>query len=119
LIAKVKELNLHLPDIPAEAIQYIKAPTMVIIGDFDIIPKHAVEMFRLLRSDGAGSFTCVSKSQLTILPGTTRLTVVDRSDWLIPMITNFFDAPMRSKSTKSAFILRDKWLCQHKSSCYD
>jgi pimeloyl-ACP methyl ester carboxylesterase len=48
LIAKVKELNLHLPDIPAEAIQYIKAPTMVIIGDFDIIPKHAVEMFRLL-----------------------------------------------------------------------
>ena len=36
LIAKVKQLNLHIPDWPAETIQAIKASTLAIIGDSDI-----------------------------------------------------------------------------------
>ena len=41
-------------DVPAEAIRAIKAPTLIIIGDSDIVrPEHAVEMFRLL---GGGVF---------------------------------------------------------------
>lgn len=96
LLAKMKQLNLHLPDLPAETIQSIKAPTLVIIGDSDIVrPEHAVEMFKLL-GDGAGAAgdpTGLPKSQLAVLPGTTHVTVVDRSDLLIPMITEFLDAP--------------------------
>lgn len=98
LLAKTKQLNLHLPDLPAETIQSIKAPTLLIIGDSDIIrPEHAVEMFKLLGAGAgaAGNPTGLSKSQLAILPGTTHVTVVDRSDLLIPMITEFLNAPMK------------------------
>jgi hypothetical protein len=31
-------------------------------------------------------------SQLAVLPGTTHLTIVDRTDWLVSMITAFLDA---------------------------
>ena len=95
LVTKIKQLNLHLPDLPVEAIQSIKAPTLIIIGDSDIIrPEHAVEIFRLLGGDGDGDLTAPPKSQLTVLPGTTHVTLVDRSDWLIPMITEFLNKPM-------------------------
>jgi pimeloyl-ACP methyl ester carboxylesterase len=48
LVAKIKQLNLNIPNLPAEMIQSIKAPTLVIIGDSDVVlPEHAVEMFRL------------------------------------------------------------------------
>lgn len=94
LVEKVKQLNLHIPDLPAEAIRSIKAPTLVIIGDSDIVrPEHAVEMFRLL-GGVPEDVSSLSQSQLAVLPGTTHVTVVDRSDWLIPMITEFLDTPM-------------------------
>ena len=51
-------------------------------------------MFKLL-GDGAGAAanpTAIPKSQLAILPGTTHVTVVDRSDLLIPMITKFLES---------------------------
>jgi pimeloyl-ACP methyl ester carboxylesterase len=38
----VKQLDQHLPDLPPEAIQSIKAPTLIIIGDSDIVrPEHS------------------------------------------------------------------------------
>ncbi len=41
-------------DLPAEEIEAITAPTLLIIGDSDLVrPEHAVEMFRLL---GGGVF---------------------------------------------------------------
>ena len=41
-------------DVPAEAVRAIQAPTLLIIGDSDLVrPEHAVEMFRLL---GGGVF---------------------------------------------------------------
>jgi pimeloyl-ACP methyl ester carboxylesterase len=95
LVEKVKQLNLHIPDLPADAIQSIKAPTLVIIGDSDIVrPEHAVEMFRLLGGGIAGDLAGLPESQLAVLPGTTHVTVVDRSEWLIPIITEFLDDPM-------------------------
>jgi hypothetical protein len=29
-----------------------------------------------------------------VLPGTTHVTLVERVDWLLPMVTAFLDAPM-------------------------
>lgn len=95
LIAKTKQMNQQIPDWPAEAILSIKAPTLVIIGDSDIVrPEHAVEMFRLLGGGVVGDLAGLPRSQLAVLPGTTHVTLVDRSDWLISMITEFLDAPM-------------------------
>lgn len=53
LVEKVKQLELQ--GWPPKAIQSINAPTLVIIGDSDVVrPEHAVEMFRLLRDGVAG-----------------------------------------------------------------
>jgi len=64
-------------------IRSIDAPTLVVIGDRDIVhPEHAVLMFRLLPN-----------AQLAILPGTDHMAIVNRSDWLVPMIETFLDSP--------------------------
>ncbi len=76
-----------------EEIRSINAPTLVIIGDRDIVrPEHAVSMYRLLPN-----------SELAILPDTNHMKIVERSDWLVPMIETFLGSPMpqdRQKSTK-------------------
>jgi pimeloyl-ACP methyl ester carboxylesterase len=95
LIAKVKQQDRELQEWPPEAIRSIKAPTMVVIGDSDVVrPEHAVEMFRLLGGGVAGDVAGLPNSQLAVLPGTTHVTLVDRADWLLSMIAAFLDAPM-------------------------
>jgi pimeloyl-ACP methyl ester carboxylesterase len=99
LFAKKIEMDRQTRDIPAENIKAIKAPTLLIIGDSDLVrPEHAVEMFRLL---GGGVFgdtpAGLPNSQLAVLPGTSHVTVVDRSELLVPMITSFLAAPIRDK----------------------
>ena len=95
LFAKKTEMDRGIQDIPAEAIRAIKAPTLLIIGDSDIIrPEHAVEMFRLLGGGVAGDLAGLPRSQLAILPGTTHVTVVQRADLLLSIIPPFLDAPM-------------------------
>ena len=95
LVAKVKYMNSHIPDLSAEAIRSIKAPTLIIIGDSDIIrPEHAVELFRLLGGGVSGDAVGLPHSQLAVLPGTTHVTLIERADWLLSMIPAFLDAPM-------------------------
>ena len=70
-------------DIPADAIRGITAPALVIVGDADVIrPEHAVEMFRAL-----------PHAQLAVLPGTDHMKVTARTEWLVPAISAFLDAP--------------------------
>jgi hypothetical protein len=57
-------------------------------------PEHTVEMFRLLGGGVVGDIFGLPRSQLAVLPGTTHVTLVDRAEWLISMITEFLDAPM-------------------------
>jgi pimeloyl-ACP methyl ester carboxylesterase len=84
-------------DFTAEAISSITAPTLLIIGDSDLVrPEHAVEMFRLL---GGGVFgdtpAGLPVSQLAVLPGTSHVTLVDRADLLLAIIPPFLDAPVQ------------------------
>jgi pimeloyl-ACP methyl ester carboxylesterase len=95
LFAKKTEMDRNIQDIPAESIAAIKAPTLLIVGDSDIVrPEHAVEMFRLLGGGVAGDMAGLPNSQLAILPGTTHVTVVARADMLLAMIPPFLDAPL-------------------------
>ena len=94
--AKKTEMDRQTRDLSPEDIRGIKSPTLIIIGDSDLIrPEHAVEMFRLL---GGGVFgdtpAGLPNSQLAVLPGTSHVSIVNRSELLIPMITSFLDAPM-------------------------
>jgi pimeloyl-ACP methyl ester carboxylesterase len=99
LVAKVKGLNREFVGWPPQVIQSIKAPTLVIVGDSDIVrPEHAVQLFRLLGGGVAGDDAAgrphLQPSQLAVLPGTTHVTLVDRADWLLSMVGEFLDAPM-------------------------
>jgi len=95
LFAKKTQMDREIQDLPAEAIEALDAPTLLIIGDSDIVrPEHAVEMFRLLGGGVMGDLAGLPNSQLAILPGTTHATLPERGDWLGSMVTKFLDAPM-------------------------
>jgi pimeloyl-ACP methyl ester carboxylesterase len=90
LVAKLKELDTTLYDWGAERIKTIQVPTLLIIGDSDIIrPEHAVEMFRLLGGGVIGDLVGLPNSRLAILPGTTHLTLMNRAGWIVPMVEEF------------------------------
>ena len=80
----------NFKDIPDEKIKSIKAPTLIIIGDKDVItPEHALEMHRL-----------IANSELAIIPGghgeyigeiTTLKPDFKESDLVVPMIEKFLN----------------------------
>jgi pimeloyl-ACP methyl ester carboxylesterase len=85
-----------LKDLTDEDIRAIQAPTLIMLGDSDLVrPEHAVEMFRLL---GGGVFgdmpPGLPNSQLAILPGTSHVSLISRVDWVVSMIDEFLSAPM-------------------------
>jgi pimeloyl-ACP methyl ester carboxylesterase len=95
LFAKKTQMDREVRDLPAETIEAIESPTLLIIGDSDIVrPEHAVEMFRLLGGGVMGDLAGLPSSQLAVLPGTTHATLVERGDWLASMIGEFLDAPV-------------------------
>ena len=95
LVDRMKQLDSEVQDWPAEAVQAIKAPTLLIIGDSDIIrPEHAVEIFRLLGGGVMGDMVGLPNSRLAILPGATHITVMHQTDLLLSIIPAFLDAPM-------------------------
>ncbi|MFA6944401.1 MAG: alpha/beta hydrolase [Pedobacter sp.] len=79
-------------DIPDEQIKTIKAKTLIIIGDKDVItPEHAIKMHRQ-----------IAGSELAIIPGlhgeyigeiTTLKSNSKEPDFVIPMIKRFLDPP--------------------------
>jgi pimeloyl-ACP methyl ester carboxylesterase len=74
---------LEFKDWPPEDLRSIQAPTLVMIGDGDIVrPEHAVEMFRQL-----------PRARLAVLPGTDHVTILQRADWQVSMIEAFLSAP--------------------------
>ena len=99
LFEKKTQMDRQIKDFSAEAIRGIKAPTLLMIGDSDLIrPEHAVEFFRLL---GGGVFgdtpAGLPNSQLAILPGTSHVSIVDRVDWIVSMVDSFLDAPVKDQ----------------------
>jgi pimeloyl-ACP methyl ester carboxylesterase len=67
-----------------EDIRSITAPTLVMIGDHDIVrPEHAVLMHRLL-----------AQSQLAMLPGTDHMSIVKNAALVLPITEAFLNAPM-------------------------
>ncbi len=81
---KAARRMLEFKDIPTDAIRSLTAPTLVVVGDADVIrPEHAVEIFRL-----------IEHAQLAVLPGTDHMNVTRRSNWLVPMIEEFLAEPM-------------------------
>ena len=96
LFAKKTQMDQQTRDLSDEAIRSIKSPALLIVGDSDLVrPEHIVEMFQLL---GGGVFgdtpAGLPNSQLAILPGTSHVSLVSRTELLIPIINSFLDKPM-------------------------
>jgi pimeloyl-ACP methyl ester carboxylesterase len=93
LVVKVNQLDRAGVSWPKDRLAALQAPTLLIIGDADVVrPEHTVEMFRLLGGGVPGEL--VPKAQLAILPGTSHEGMLNRVDWLSSMILAFLpDAP--------------------------
>jgi pimeloyl-ACP methyl ester carboxylesterase len=76
-------------------VKEIQAPLFMALGDADGVRyEHALELFRAKGGGKQGDLHGLPKSRLAILPGTTHVGMLQRTDWLIPMITDFLDSDL-------------------------
>lgn len=76
-------------------VKNIKAPLFVALGDADGVRyEHALELFRAKGGGKMGDIHGLPKSRLAIIPGTTHIGMIKRTDWLIPMINDFLDSDL-------------------------
>jgi pimeloyl-ACP methyl ester carboxylesterase len=93
LVERIRQLDLNWKGWPPEMLQSIKAPVMIIVGDADVVRlEHVVQMFRLFGGGVAGDMAGLPKAQLAVLPGTTHVSIVEKTDWLFSMADAFFEA---------------------------
>lgn len=79
----------------SEEVKKIQAPIFMAIGDADGVRyEHALELLRAKGGGKQGDLHGLPKSRLAILPGTTHVGMLRRTDWLIPMITDFLDSDL-------------------------
>jgi pimeloyl-ACP methyl ester carboxylesterase len=94
LVEKLKQLDLTHFDW-TEQVRGITSPVLLIVGDSDIIQlERAVELFKLLGGGVFGDMAPMAASQFAILPATSHLGMMERAEWLVPLVTSFLDAPM-------------------------
>ena len=98
LVEKLKTLDTTPFAWPDEDVRAIAAPTLIVVGDSDVVRlEHAVGLFRLRGGGVMGDLAGLPDSQLAVLPGTTHFIppgsgLLDRADWLLAMIPPFLDA---------------------------
>jgi pimeloyl-ACP methyl ester carboxylesterase len=99
LVARVKAFDADTPSWPADQIRALAAPTMLIVGDSDIIrPEHALEMFRLLGGGVPGDIQGLPAARLAMLPGTTHTGIAHRGALITPMVDEFLGRAPRQPS---------------------
>jgi pimeloyl-ACP methyl ester carboxylesterase len=95
-VKKVASIDLKPYDWSKE-VKNIKAPIFMAIGDADGVRyEHALELFRAKGGGKMGEFHGLPKSRLAIIPGTTHIGMMQRTDWLIPMINDFLDSDLNA-----------------------
>jgi pimeloyl-ACP methyl ester carboxylesterase len=95
-INKMKKFVTTPYDFGADKVRRIKSPTMIITGDGDgVLPEHAVEMYRLRGGGYMIDFGPIPAAQLAIFPGSSHISVMMQTQWLVSMITPFLDTPLR------------------------
>lgn len=76
-------------------VRNIQAPIFMAIGDADGVRyEHALELFRAKGGGRMGDLHGLPESRLAILPGTTHIGMIQRANWLIPMVTDFLDSDL-------------------------
>ncbi len=97
-INKMKKFVTTSYDFGADKIKAIKSPTLIIAADGDgVSPEHAVEMYRLRGGGYMIDFGPIPAAQLAIFPGTSHISVMMQTEWLLSMIIPFLDGPLQQK----------------------
>jgi len=95
-ISKMKKFVTTTYDFGADKIKAIKSPTLIIIGDGDgVLPEHAIDMYRLRGGSYMVDFGPIHAAQLAILPGTSHISVMMQTDWIVSMVVPFLDASLQ------------------------
>ncbi|MEW5797551.1 MAG: alpha/beta hydrolase [Bacteroidota bacterium] len=95
-VKKVISIDLKPYDWTKE-VKNIKAPIFIAIGDADGVRyEHALELFRAKGGGKMGDIYGLPKSRLAILPGTTHIGMIQKTDWLMPMITDFLNSDLNA-----------------------
>jgi pimeloyl-ACP methyl ester carboxylesterase len=98
LVWKLKKLDTTEFSWPEEDIRAITAPTLIVVGDSDVVTlEHIVRLFRLRGGGVMGDLSGLPASQLAVLPATCHYMppgsgLLDRHEWLLSMIPRFLDA---------------------------
>lgn len=97
-VKRVIAIQLKPYDFGAEKLKATKAPFLFIHGDADGVRlDHIAEMFRLKGDEIFGDLRPRSDSRLAVLPNTTHVTLMEKSDAIIPMVNDFLDAKPQKK----------------------
>jgi pimeloyl-ACP methyl ester carboxylesterase len=95
-VKKVVSIDLKPYDWSQE-VKNIQAPIFMALGDADGVRyEHALELFRAKGGGKMGDIDGLPQSRLAILPGTTHIGMMQRTDWLIPMLTDFLDSDLNA-----------------------
>src|SRR4030095_8123311 len=76
-------------------IEGIAAPTLITVGDCDMVTlEHAVRFLQLRGGDVNGDFEGVPASQLAVFPGTTHFFGLAKTELVLGAVLPFLDAPL-------------------------
>jgi pimeloyl-ACP methyl ester carboxylesterase len=76
-------------------IEGIAAPTLITVGDCDMVTlDHAARFLRLRGGDVNGDFVVVPASQPAVFPGTTHFFGLARTELVLDVVLHFLGAPI-------------------------
>jgi pimeloyl-ACP methyl ester carboxylesterase len=85
------------PDRTEAEIRGMEAPTLITVGDADMVSlDHAIEFLRLRGGDVNGDFEGVPASHLAVFPGTTHFFGLARTDLVRDVVIGFLDDEPRT-----------------------
>ena len=97
-INKMKKFVTTPYDFGADKIKAIRSPTLIIAADGDgVTPEHAVEMYRLRGGGYMVDFGPIPAAQLALLPGSSHISAMMQTEWLVSMITPFLDKALQQQ----------------------
>lgn len=95
-VKKVISIDLKPYDWSKE-VKKIQVPIFMAIGDADGVRyEHALELFRAKGGGKMGDLYGLPKSRLAIIPGTTHIGMMQQTNVLVPMITDFLNSDLNS-----------------------
>jgi pimeloyl-ACP methyl ester carboxylesterase len=97
-VKRTISMDLKPYDFGADKLKATQAPMLFIHGDADGVRLgHIAEMFRLKGDEIMGDIRPRSASRLAVLPDTTHVTLMQKTDIIAPMINDFLNAKPTSK----------------------